>query len=158
MRPDTVNRIIWQTKRSFKLNRRLRTSRSTASDCHLSVDMGQGQAGVRWRLQIALISGFVAAIIVLTMMVGRKPRRELLSLPLPVEPQAHPRLRAIARVPRSHGYKDAVDFATLPTVSSKVVTNRLVDSKTVAKKMQDALQAKTQNNGAGGHPKLGFGF
>jgi hypothetical protein len=77
-----------------------------------------------------------------------------LTLPLPLEPAPHPRLRAIARVPRGHGAKDAVDFGTLPTASSQVVTNRLVDSGLVAK-----LLAEQKGRRQAGNPvKLGFSF
>jgi hypothetical protein len=38
-----------------------------------------------------------------------------------MEPLAHPPLRAITRVPRSHGYTDAVEFGNLSTASSRVV-------------------------------------
>ena len=82
----------------------------------------------------------------------------MMSLPLPLEPAAHPRLRAIARVPRGHGAKDAVDFGALPTASSRVVTNRLVDSGVVAKILAQQQQREGHSTSPASKPKLGFSF
>ena len=73
---------------------------------------------VRGVLGLAALASMCVAVL-LASSGGRWAER--LSMKQPVEPMAHPPLRAITRIPRSHGYTDAVDFGTLPTASSRVV-------------------------------------
>ena len=87
--------------------------------------MARHASPARGALVLAALAAVCCTVLVVAVAVsgrGKAGRRELMTLPLPTEPAAHPRLRAIARVPRSHGYTDAVDFGTLPTASSKVVS------------------------------------
>ena len=109
-----------------------------------------GTARIWGLLFVPLLLGLTVLALVSTVSEsGHSESLSLMSLPLPIEPAPHPRLRAIERVPRGRGEKDAIDFGALPTASSKVVSNRMVDSGVVAKILADHRQAK---------PKLGFSF
>ena len=86
--------------------------------------MARHASPARGAIVLAALVAVCCAVLVAVAVSGRGKavqRQQLLSLPLPLEPAAHPRLRAIAHVPRSHGYTDAVDFGALPTASSRVV-------------------------------------
>ena len=129
----------------------------------MSVGVTETRTMLRGIAQIRTLAPvLVGLLLVLVVLVGllsaETGKTVMMSLPLPLEPAEHPRLRAITRVPRGHGAKDAVDFGALPTVSSRVVTNRLVDSSVVAKILAQQQQRAGHSTSPASKPKLGFSF